>query len=102
MRKPILLVISVLLLFLLVSCGSTDFSTLTVGDVIRFGKYDWRVLDVQDGLVNALSIPDDDRNQRLYELDECFYERSPGKSVKFTLIELTLFPGRSTKFWGNP
>ena len=52
---------------------------------------------VHDGLVNALSIPDDDRNQRLYELDECFYERSPGKSEKFTLIELTLFPGRNTK-----
>jgi len=51
---------------------------------------------VHDGLVHAFSIPDDDRNQRLYELDECFYERSPGKSVKFTLIELTLFPGRST------
>jgi phenylpyruvate tautomerase PptA (4-oxalocrotonate tautomerase family) len=52
---------------------------------------------VHDGLVNALSIPDDDRNQRLYELDECFYERSPGKSEKFALIELTLFPGRNTK-----
>jgi len=52
---------------------------------------------VHDGLVNALSIPDDDRNQRLYELDECFYERSPGKTEKFTLIELTLFPGRSTE-----
>jgi len=56
---------------------------------------------VHDGLVNALSIPDDDRNQRLYELDECFYERSPGKSAKFTLIELTLFPGRSTKMKKN-
>jgi len=30
-------------------------------------------------------------------LDECFYERSPDKTEKFTLIELTLFPGRSTK-----
>ena len=52
---------------------------------------------VHEGLVNSLSIPDDDRNQRLYELDECFYERSPDKTEKFTLIELTLFPGRSTK-----
>ena len=52
---------------------------------------------VHDGLVNALSIPDDDRNQRLYELDECLYERSPDKTEKFTLIELTLFPGRSAK-----
>ena len=52
---------------------------------------------VHDGLVSALSIPDDDRNQRLYEVDECFYERSPGKTNKFTLIELTIFPGRSTE-----
>ena len=52
---------------------------------------------VHDGLVNALSIPDDDRNQRLYELDECCYERSPGKTEKFTFIELTLFPGRSSE-----
>lgn len=54
---------------------------------------------VHDGLVNALSIPDDDRNQRLYELDDYCFERSPdsGKTDKFTLIELTLFPGRSAK-----
>ena len=52
---------------------------------------------VHEGLVNSLSIPNDDRNQRLYELDECFYERSPDKTEKFTLIELTIFPGRSTK-----
>lgn len=54
---------------------------------------------VHEGLVNALSIPDDDRNQRLYELDDYCFERSPnsGKTEKFTLIELTLFPGRSTK-----
>ena len=52
---------------------------------------------VHDGLVSALSIPDDDRNQRLYELDECCYERSPRKTEKFTFIELTLFPGRSSK-----
>jgi len=34
---------------------------------------------IHDGLVSGLSIPDDDRNQRLYELDECCYERSPEK-----------------------
>lgn len=51
---------------------------------------------IHDGLVSGLSIPDDDRNQRLYELDECCYERSPGKTNKFTMIELTLLPGRST------
>ena len=52
---------------------------------------------IHDGLVSALSIPDDDRNQRLYELDESCFERSPGKTKQFTLIELTLFPGRSAE-----
>ena len=58
---------------------------------------------IHDGLVNGLSIPDDDRNQRLYELDDYCYERSPnsGKTDKFTLIELTLFPGRSAKMKKN-
>jgi len=52
---------------------------------------------VHDGLVNALSIPDDDRFQRIYEIDEDYFERSPEKTERFTLIELTLFPGRSSK-----
>jgi len=52
---------------------------------------------VHDGLVNALSIPDDDRFQRIYEIDEACFERSPEKTERFTLIELTLFPGRSIK-----
>ena len=58
---------------------------------------------IHDGLVNGLSIPDDDRNQRLYELDDYCYERSPnsGKTEKFTLIELTLFPGRSADMKKN-
>jgi len=58
---------------------------------------------IHDGLVYGLSIPDDDRNQRLYELDDYCYERSPnsGRTDKFTLIELTLFPGRSAKMKKN-
>ena len=56
---------------------------------------------VHDGLVNALSIPDDDRNQRLYELEEYCFERSSEKTEKFTLIELTLFPGRSIDMKNN-
>jgi len=50
---------------------------------------------VHDGLVSAFSIPENTCNQRIYELDECSFERSPGKTEKFTLIELTLLPGRS-------
>ena len=49
---------------------------------------------VHDGLVTALQIPEDDRHQRLYELaPEDFL--NPGKTERLTVIELTLFPGRS-------
>ena len=50
---------------------------------------------VNDGLINALSIPDDNCTQRLYELDEESYERPSGKTEHYTLIELVLLPGRS-------
>ena len=50
---------------------------------------------VHDALTASLGIEEDDRYQRLYELDaECF-ERRSAKTDQFTLIELTLFPGRS-------
>ena len=54
---------------------------------------------VHDGLVGGLSAPDDDRNQRLYELDDYCFERLPDseKTEKFTLIELTILPGRSAE-----
>ena len=49
---------------------------------------------VHDALVTALHIPEDDRHQSLYELEpEDFL--NPGKTDKFTVIELTLFPNRS-------
>jgi len=49
---------------------------------------------VHDGFITALQIPEDDRHQQLHELDaEDFI--NPGKTEKFTVIELTLFPGRS-------
>ena len=44
-------------------------------------------------LLNA--IEEDDRFQRLYELDEECFERRKAKTDKFTLIELTLLPERS-------
>ena len=50
---------------------------------------------VHEALVEALSIPDWDRNQRLYEVESDYFEREEGKSDKFSMIELTLFPGRS-------
>ncbi len=50
---------------------------------------------VHDALTASLGIEDDDRFQRLYELEAEFFERRSAKTDRFTLIELTLFPGRS-------
>jgi len=55
---------------------------------------------VHEALENALGIPASDRFQRLYELDEDCFERAPAKTARFTLIELTLFPGRSKEVKG--
>lgn len=50
---------------------------------------------VHNALVEALKIPEYDRNQRLYELDKENFEISANKTESFTLIELTIFQGRS-------
>ena len=56
---------------------------------------------VHEALVNSLSIPDDDRIQRLYEIDNDYFELNDYKTDKFTLIELTFFPGRSKEMKKN-
>ncbi|MGH2527555.1 MAG: tautomerase family protein [Actinomycetota bacterium] len=50
---------------------------------------------VHDALVEAFEIPDDDRTQRIVEYDLINFEIPPGKSDRYTLIEITGFPGRS-------
>ena len=50
---------------------------------------------VHAGLAEALSIEDWDRFQRIVEIDKEYFETSPDKSDCFTIIELTLFPGRT-------
>jgi phenylpyruvate tautomerase PptA (4-oxalocrotonate tautomerase family) len=50
---------------------------------------------VHDALVEAFEIPDDDRTQRIVEYDPINFENPPGKSDRYTLIEITAFPGRS-------
>ena len=50
---------------------------------------------VHTALVNAVHIEDWDRFQRLYEIDNELFERSENKTDKFTMIELTMFPGRT-------
>lgn len=50
---------------------------------------------VHGALVEALQIPEDDRIQTLYEHDEINFEFPQYKSDMFTLIEVTMFAGRS-------
>jgi phenylpyruvate tautomerase PptA (4-oxalocrotonate tautomerase family) len=61
-------------------------------------EYKKAILDgVHNALVSAFKIPEDDRNQRLYELDEDNFERRQNKSDKFIIIEITAFKGRSVE-----
>lgn len=50
---------------------------------------------VHDALVEAIKIPGHDRFQRLYELDKSSFEFPENKTNKVTLIEITMFRGRS-------
>ena len=56
---------------------------------------------IHEALVNSLSIPDDDRIQRLYEIDNDCFELNDYKTDKFTLVELTFLPGRSKEMKKN-
>lgn len=59
-------------------------------------EYKKALLDgVHHALVDTIKIPDDDRVQRLYELDRNNFEFPPEKSLDPILIELVLFKGRS-------
>jgi phenylpyruvate tautomerase PptA (4-oxalocrotonate tautomerase family) len=50
---------------------------------------------VHRSLMTALKIPDRDRNQRLSEYDRELFEIPEGKTKLFTIVEITLFTGRS-------
>lgn len=43
----------------------------------------------------ALRVPDWDRTQRLVEYAPEDFDIPPGKTERYTLIEITMFPGRS-------
>jgi Tautomerase enzyme len=45
----------------------------------------------------SFRIPDDDRTQRIVEHDPENFEIPPGSSDRYTLIEITAFPGRSAE-----
>jgi phenylpyruvate tautomerase PptA (4-oxalocrotonate tautomerase family) len=72
---------------------------------IRKGKsdeYKKSVLDgVHDALVESIKIPDHDRFQRLYELDPANLESPETKTDNVTIIETTLFKGRTIEVKKN-
>jgi phenylpyruvate tautomerase PptA (4-oxalocrotonate tautomerase family) len=49
---------------------------------------------IHDALVESIKIPDHDRLQRIYELDEDNFEANE-KTDNITLIEIVLYKGRS-------
>ena len=52
---------------------------------------------VHDALMDGFRIADDDRTQRIVEHDPENFEIPPGSSDRYTLIEITAFPGRSAE-----
>jgi hypothetical protein len=50
---------------------------------------------VQSALREALKIPEGDRALRLIEHPPSHFAVPPGRSEKFTLVEVTMFSGRS-------
>ena len=62
----------------------------------KSAEYKKEILEgVHIALMNAIQIEDWDRFQRLYEIDDEFFERSERKTDKFTMIEITMFQGRT-------
>jgi phenylpyruvate tautomerase PptA (4-oxalocrotonate tautomerase family) len=59
-------------------------------------EYKKAILDgVHQSLMDALGIPDSDRFQRIYELDSKDFECPPDCTPAVTMIQITMFPGRS-------
>ncbi|MCE5214902.1 MAG: tautomerase family protein [Methanobacterium sp.] len=64
----------------------------------KSAEYKKAILDgVHQALVSSLGIPDTDRFQRLYELPLSNYELPPDRSDDVTIIEITIFKGRTSK-----
>jgi len=52
---------------------------------------------VHNALVDAFEIPEGDRNQSLLEVEPDNFEFPEGKTKDYTIIEMTVFPGRSVE-----
>jgi phenylpyruvate tautomerase PptA (4-oxalocrotonate tautomerase family) len=66
---------------------------------IRKGKpkeYKKAILDgVHQALVDSMEIPEDDRFQRIHELVKNDFEAPADRTDAVTIIQITMFPGRS-------
>jgi len=62
----------------------------------KSAEYRRSIMDgIHAALVEAIKVPEGDRMQALRELDPEHFERSEGRSENVTLIEITMFKGRS-------
>ena len=52
---------------------------------------------VHAALIDAFEIPQGDRNQRVLEVEPDNFEFPEGKTEDYTIIEMTVFPGRSVE-----
>jgi phenylpyruvate tautomerase PptA (4-oxalocrotonate tautomerase family) len=50
---------------------------------------------VHAALIEAFKIPENDRNQRIFEFEPENFELPEGKTSNYILIEMDVFPGRS-------
>lgn len=68
----------------------------------RSPEYKEKVFEcIHDALVEALNIEEWDRFQRIIEYDRCDFEYPSFKTDSFMLIELTIFPGRTSEQKGR-
>jgi phenylpyruvate tautomerase PptA (4-oxalocrotonate tautomerase family) len=51
--------------------------------------------EIHAALVESIKIPQTDFNHRIFEFDPADIHVSAGKTDKFVLVEITMFPGRS-------
>lgn len=68
-------------------------------EIIKGKSSDYKkmLLDgIHKALVDSIKIPDHDRRQRLYELEGINFEKT-GRSDDYTIIEITMFKGRSNE-----
>ena len=50
---------------------------------------------IHAALIEAFKIPENDRNQRIFEFEPENFELPEGKTSNYILIEMDIFPGRS-------